>query len=651
MCGIFGRLELASRGYLNFSLCRTQMETLRPRGPDGFGFLLANSRTGEYVVTHNRPSPGKDMHIPAPCWNVFLGHRRLAILDLSAKAAQPMGDPEGRFWITFNGEIYNFNEIRQELGKGGVVFRTDHSDTEVLLQAYMQWGEGCLGLLRGMFAFGIFDLKENRVFLARDRFGKKPLYYRLAPEGLQFASELKAIIADQGVPREIDPVALAQYMLYGYIPAPRTIYKGIAKLPAAHFAYFSLHWPTDIKIKRYWEFPQNVPGPKCNPKDWLEEFVAELNEAVRIRMISDVPLGAFASGGLDSTLVVRQMHQLSPEPTKTFSIGFEEEDFNELPWARQVAQHYRTEHYEEITQPDAISLLPRLVGLFDEPFGDPSAIPTLMVSELARRHVTVALSGDGGDELFAGYNRYHVADRLNRFVTPIPLLLRRTLFQNLGTLWPISWKGKGFITRLGADPQNLYRSTVARDTNFALLNGDLRNSINKVEVHDFFDGPWHRGPEDYVSRLQFLDIHTYLPEDILVKVDRTSMSVALEVRCPLLDHRLAELAVNLPRYFKYHNGDKKMIIKQVLLPEFGSSFIYRQKSGFGVPLKHWFSDNSRSFVQERLLNNSSNLSSLCDLKAVRKLFHDNLRGQRDLSTDLWRLLVLGEWCNQIHQGS
>jgi asparagine synthase (glutamine-hydrolysing) len=649
MCGIFGRFE-RPRTSLEMALCRAQTDTLRHRGPDGYGFLAANSQSKHWLVVHNRPWPEEPPASEQSGWNGFLGHRRLAILDLSEKAAQPMGDPEGRYWITFNGEIYNFADIRRDLKDRGVTFRTDHSDTEVLLMAYIHWGPDCLARLRGMFAFGILDLEENRVFLARDRLGKKPLYYRLSPDGLQFASEMKAILADPGVPRDIDPIALAQYMLYGYVPAPRTIYQGIAKLPPAHFALGSLDQPQELTVRRYWEFPPAHPGEPRS--DWLEEFVAEVDEAVRIRMISDVPLGAFASGGLDSTLVVRQMHRNSTEPLKTFSIGFEEEDYNELPWARQVSHRYHTDHYEEIVHPDAISLLPRLVKQFDEPFGDPSAIPTLMVSELARRQVTVALSGDGGDELLAGYHRYHRSELLRKALRPVPVFFRKYLFQALGGLWPLSWKGKGFITRLGQDSRTLYRSMMAQATNLAVLHPDLRRRLaDNSEIHAFFDHCWKKGPQHYVSRLQFTDAQTYLPEDILVKTDRTSMAVSLELRCPLLDHRVVELTARLPLDLKYRNGDKKVIIKQALLPEFGPAFINRKKTGFGIPLKYWFRGNLKSFVQERLLNGASPLRGLCDGKVMDTFVNRCLQGQRDLSPDLWRLLVLGEWCQSVHGSS
>jgi asparagine synthase (glutamine-hydrolysing) len=340
-----------------------------------------------------------------------------------------------------------------------------------------------------MFAFAVLDLKERCLFLARDRLGKKPLYYRATTDGLMFASELKAILADPRVPRELDAVALAQYLAYGYIPAPGTIYRGIAKLPPAHFARISLESPQQVSIKRYWDLPEDNPEPTS--REWQEEFLAELAEAVRLRMISDVPLGAFASGGLDSTLIIRQMHQLSSSPVRTFSIGFPDAEVSELPWARQAARSYDTEHHEEIVHPDALALLPRLVRHFDEPFGDSSALPTLVVSEMARRQVTVALSGDGGDELLAGYTRYRYAQWLNQLFGPLPQALRPLALQALSRLWPRSWRGKGIITRAGQSSHNFYRALMARDSSLALLNPDLRREVGQNgQVHGFFDHCW-----------------------------------------------------------------------------------------------------------------------------------------------------------------
>lgn len=644
MCGIFGKFTTISP--LEPELCREQTDSLAHRGPDSGGYLWACCASGEVFLSSPRTGPKPPS---ANGWNMFLGHRRLAVLDLSPQAAQPMSDPSGRYWIVFNGEIYNFAELRRDLEAQGVAFRTHHSDTEALLLAYVRWGEDCLARLRGMFAFAILDLKEHTLFLARDRVGKKPLYYWATAQGLTFASELKAILADPRAPRELDIAALAQYLAYGYIPAPATIYQGIAKLPPAHFARLSIKNPQHVTLKRYWDLPDLAPSPVC--RDWPEEFLAELTEAVRLRLISDVPLGAFASGGLDSTLIIRLMRQLSAGAVRTFAIGFDEAGGSELPFARQAARRYHTEHHEDIVRPDAVTLLPRLVRHFDEPFGDSSAIPTLVVSDAARRRVTVALSGDGGDELLAGYRRYRHAERLEHLFGPLPRPLRPLALTALGRLWPWSWRGKGIITRAARSPENLYRSLVARDDGIALLQPDLRRELgNNGRVHGFFQQVWERGPQDYLGRLQYVDFHTYLPEDILVKADRASMAVGLELRCPFLDHRVVELAARLPRNLKYFRGEAKVLIKKALLPDLGPEFVYRPKTGFQMPLQGWFRGSLRHLVGERLLDRHSPLADLCRPEAVANLARRFFQGQQDLGEDLWRLLVLSEWLTGVHHG-
>lgn len=644
MCGIFGKFS--KNKPLDPELCREQTDTLAHRGPDGAGYVWACSRSGESWPTFHRAGPASPP--PVDC-DLFLGHRRLAVLDLSQQAAQPMSDPSGRYWIVFNGEIYNFAELRRELESQGAIFRTSHSDTEALLLAYLRWGEACLARLRGMFAVAILDLQEKHVFLARDRLGKKPLYYRVAPEGLAFASELKALLADPGVPRRLNPAALAQYLAYGYIPAPTTIYQGIAKLPPAHFARISLYNHQQVTLQRYWDLPVSDQAPP--PRDWPEEFEAELTEAVRLRLISDVPLGAFASGGLDSTLIIRQIRRLSSDPVRTFAIGFPEAEASELPWAWRAACRYHTEHFEEIVRPDAMTLLPRLVRHFDEPFGDSSALPTLVVSEMARRRVTVALSGDGGDELLAGYTRYRYAQWLQQLCGPLPRALRPLALKTLARLWPRSWRGKGVITRAGQSPHHLYRSLMAREAGLDLLNPDFLGALQgNGRIHGFFDQAWENGPRDFLSRLQYVDFHTYLPEDILVKTDRASMSVGLELRCPLLDHRVVELAARLPQHLKSVGGVQKVLIKQLLLPDLGPEFVYRRKNGFQMPLRRWFAGNLSQMVAERLLDRAGPLAGLCNTEAVAALARRFVRGQQDLSEDLWRLLVLSEWLLQVHAG-
>lgn len=639
-CGIFGRIQAGGRP-LDVPLLLCQLNSMVHRGPDQFGLLLSNLSTSRSVSSYNRPpreSSGR--------FDVALGHRRLSILDLSPGAVQPMTDQGGQFWITFNGEIYNFEELRQELLVRGHSFKTDHSDTEVLLHAFKEWGGECLGRLRGMFAFGILDLKSRRLFLARDRVGKKPLYYRAAPEGFQFASELKAIMADPQATRRIDPVALAQYLMYDYIPAPRTIFQGIHKLPPGHCAWVDLDRPDEIHVKRYWTL-QYSPQEGRALEEWIEEFDAEFTTAVRLRMISDVPLGALLSGGVDSTCVVRAMSRLSSRPVKTFSIGFEEEDFSELRWARKAAEFYGTEHYEEIVRPDAISLLPLLAAQYDEPFADSSALPTYCVSRMARQHVTVVLSGDGGDELFAGYNRYQLFARRSR-LDWLPLPFRHLLFGTIARAWPARLSGKGFLTLLSQDPYGRYLKQRAKSYGLGFLDPDLQRAIlGEPDLHGSFHEAWERSPREPISRLQYVDTLTYLPDDILVKVDRASMLNSLEVRCPLLDHKVVELAARIPIDFKYRRDEKKFLLKQMLLPDLGESFVFRRKTGFGVPLKHWFRSELEGYVREHLLNSNGNLPYEIDRQAVEKVVRSYQQGKQNLSRYLWSLLMLTTW-NEIY---
>lgn len=644
MCGIFGRLNAPEAGPVPWDLCRRQTDILRHRGPDAGGYLLADSRNGALHLRREGdgapPPPGEG--------DLFLGHRRLAVLDLSEAAAQPMAAARERYWITFNGEIYNYWSLRQELARQGVDFRTANSDTEVLLWAFVHWGEDCLARLRGMFAFAVLDLKERRLFLARDRLGKKPLYYRATPAGLQFASELKALLADPAVPRDLDPVALGQYLLYGYIPSPRTIFQGIAKLPPAHLAWVDLNRPGEVRLKRYWH--PAAAEPPASPGAWREEFEAELAEAVRLRLVSDVPLGAFSSGGLDSTLVVREMARLGNGSLKTFAIGFPEAEASELPWARQVAARYRTQHTEEVVAPDALALLPEVVRQFDEPFADSSALPTWIVSRVARRQVTVALSGDGGDEILAGYRRYHHAHRLEHLLGPLPAPLRRPLCSLLAAAWPARLRGKSFWERAAA-ADTLYRAIVSRETNLTLLRPEIRPGPEAApELHAHFTAAWEAAPRDFLARLQYVDLLTYLPEDILVKADQASMAASLELRCPLLDHRLVELALRLPRDLKYNGREQKVLLKELLAADLGPEFVHRPKNGFQMPLRRWFRGDVRALLQERLLSPANPLFSLCQREAVTGLVGRFLKGQNDLSEDIWRLLVLGEWCRQVQGG-
>ena len=643
MCGIFGRIHADGSPIDSLAFLR-QLNTMVHRGPDAYGVCLTSLGTGRTITAYNCPPGENSWH-----FDVGLGHRRLSILDLSEAASQPMTDTEGKLWITFNGEVYNFAALRRELAGRGHTFRTDHSDTEVLLYAFKEWGEKCLDHLRGMFAFAILDLKSRRFFLARDRIGKKPIYFSARPEGFQFASELKAILADQHTPRRIDPVALAQYLIFNYIPAPRTIFQDIRKLPAGHFAWVELDRPDRIQVKEYWTL-RYQPESERNLEDWIEEFDAEFTEAVQLRMISDVPLGALLSGGIDSTTVVRAMSRLANKPVKTFSVGFQEERYSELKWARQVAKRYGTEHYEEIVRPDTISLLPKLAAQYDEPFADDSALPTFYVCEMARRYVTVILSGDGGDELFAGYNQYGMSQKLNR-IDWVPLPLRRLIFGTTARLWPENITGKGLLTLLSQDPYGRCLEQRGKPAALKFLAPEVRQTVlREADLHGFFVRAWEKAPQDSISRIQFIDTKTYLPEDILVKLDRASMLNSLEARSPLLDHKVVELAARIPTRFKFTGHEKKYLLKQILLPDFGPDFVSRRKTGFGFPMNRWFRTDLAPYVREQLLSTNGNLPSEINRQAVKGLVASYKRGNRDLSGYIWNLLMLNAWTELYGKG-
>jgi asparagine synthase (glutamine-hydrolysing) len=636
MCGIFGRINADGRPIDSTAFLR-QLNTLAHRGPDGYGMFLTNQDTGATLISYNQPPRDTPQH-----YDIGLGHRRLSIIDLSEAAAQPINDCEGKLWLTFNGEIYNFAALRRELARQGHIFRTDHSDSEVLLYAFKQWGEKCLDHLRGMFAFAVLDLRSRRLFLARDRIGKKPLYFNAQPNGFQFASELKVLLADRLTPRRIDPVALAQYLTFNYIAAPRTIFQGIGKLPAGHFAWVELDRPDRIQLADYWNL-RFEPESRQDITDWIEEFDAEFTEAVKLRMISDVPLGALLSGGIDSTIVVRAMSRFANSPVKTFSIGFEEERYSELRWARLVAKRYGTEHHEAVVRPNAIEVLPKIAEQHDEPFADDSALPTYYVSQMARRHVTVVLTGDGGDELFAGYNQYGLFNKLNR-VDRFPLALRRLVFGTIARVWPENITGKGLLSLLGQDSCGRYLHQRSKPAALRFLAPELRRTVShQSEFDDFFLQAWSKAPADSIGRLQYVDTKTYLPEDILVKVDRASMLNSLEARCPLLDHKVVELAARMPTRYKFAGREKKFLLKQILSTDFSAEFLSRRKTGFGFPMNRWFQTDLAQYVRERLLSHDASLPQEINRPAVKKLVNSYQRGNRDLSGYIWNLLMLSAW--------
>jgi asparagine synthase (glutamine-hydrolysing) len=619
MCGIAGIADLTGRP-VDGALLRAMTTVQAHRGPDG-----------EDIVCRG---------------GVGLGHRRLAIIDL-ATGDQPMVNDDGSVCIIFNGEIYNFRELRRDLEARGARFRTS-SDTEVILRAYEADGPDCVRSLRGMFAFAILDERARRLVLARDRAGIKPLVYTWDGRRLLFASEIKGILEDATVARDLDRDALGQYLTFHYVPAPRTIFKSIRKLPPASTLVLPLDGGEPV-VSRYWSL-RFAPDARVTEQEWIERLRAELADAVQSHMVSDVPIGAFLSGGVDSSTVVALMAQASSTPIRTFSIGFDEADFDELRFARQVAARYGTDHYELVVKPNALDVLPKLAWHFDEPFADSSAIPTYYVSKITREHVTVALSGDGGDENFAGYRRYASALALHERLDSGPARLARPLCRLAAALLPTGAPGQAWAGLLGAGPLERYFRLVTyqrHETLRRLLSDDLADLARSAADPEVFSRlAAEASAADYVSALQHIDIATYLPDDILAKVDRTSMAVSLESRVPLLDHRLMEFVATMPSSFKLRNGGGKYLLKRAMAQDLPDGILTRRKMGFGVPLGDWFRRELRDMTRDVLLGRQARQRGIFRASEVESLLATHDAGRRDCSARLWALICFELWMRQ-----
>jgi len=616
MCGIAGIVQTDGRA-ADASLLRAMTTVLGHRGPDGDGFVCRGA--------------------------VGLGHRRLAIIDL-ATGDQPMASDDGAVWIVFNGEIYNFRELRRDLEAKGARFKTS-SDTEVILRAYEAWGPECVRQLRGMFTFAILDERARRVVLARDRVGIKPLFYSWDGRRLLFASELKGLLEDPQFPRTLDREALGAYLTYHYVPAPLTIFTSARKLPAATTLVLSLD-RGEPRMATYWHLPF-APVVGVRESEWMEGLRAHLDDAVRSHLVADVPIGAFLSGGIDSGTVVALMAQASSAPIRTFSIGFEEADFDELTYARQIANRFGTEHHEYVVKPDALAVLPKLIWHFDEPFADSSAIPTYYVSEITRRHVTVALSGDGGDENFAGYRRYAQTQELERRMAgPLPTLLQPFLGM-VARVLPVGGPGQAYAGLLASRGIARYHRLVTYERSETLRRllstefGDLATTAaDPVAFERLAD---RQQAPDFVSALQHIDMATYLPDDILTKVDRTSMAVSLEARVPLLDHVLMEYVATIPSDLKLRGETGKYLLKRVMADSLPSEILGRRKMGFGVPLGTWLRRDLREMAWDTLLGPAARQRGIFRSTEVERLLRVHESGRRDYSARLWALLCLELW--------
>jgi asparagine synthase (glutamine-hydrolysing) len=595
------------------------------------------------VLFHRGPDEGSS-YVDGP---IGLGHRRLKIIDL-AGGRQPIFNEDGTKAIVFNGEIYNFQALRNTLHKAGHRFQT-RSDTEVILHAYEEYGEGCVHHLRGMFAFAIWDGRKRELFLARDRVGIKPLYYYWDCRTFLFASEIKAILQDPTVRREIDPCALDDYLTYLYIPAPKTIFRGIKKLLPGHTLTVSAQ---GLREKEYWDLAFE-PKDSLTEADYAAGLLEKIRESVALHMVSDVPLGAFLSGGVDSSAVVGLMAGVLDQPVNTASIGFRDDDFNELPYARAVGQRFHTRAHERTVEASAAKIFDTLVWHFDEPFADSSMVPTYYVSQAAREVVTVCLSGDGGDENFAGYRRYRFDALENRVRMALPQALRAPLFGALGRLYPkADWlpqvfRAKTLLTNLALTPEEGYFHTMSWFTPGMKsllyqdwLKGALGDYQSSAVMQAYFDRvrDW-----DPLSRIQYVDIKTYLADDILAKVDRASMAHALEVRVPLLDHEVMEYAARIPARYKLHRGEGKYIFKRALQDLLPPEVLNRPKMGFSPPLTRWFRGDLQSLFEQQVLAKETFIGSFFDLQPIHRWWAQLQRGTRDYSPYLWALLVLECW--------
>ena len=625
MCGLVGKLNFDFQKPVEKELIEKMAEKLRHRGPDDKGVYVKGS--------------------------MGLGLSRLAVIDLSGTGHQPMRNEDKTVWIVFNGEIYNFQSLKRKLIERGHKFFSN-SDTETIIHLYEEYGEECLKHLKGMFAFAIWDERKKKLFMARDRIGKKPLYYFLNDQCLIFASEIKAILEDRIVPRRVNKKAIHHYLTYNYVPNPQTAFHNIFKLPPAH----SLIWQAGrISIKRYWRLNYE-PKLNLSEEEACEQILPRLEEATKIRMISDVPLGAFLSGGTDSSAVVALMSKLSEKPVRTFSIGFKEGFYNELPFAKMVAETFQTEHHEFLVKPKALQVLPKLVWHYGEPFADSSALPVFYVAKMAKNYVTVALNGDGGDENFGGYRRYHF-DRFIHYYNQLPSLVREKIinkfiklipytnsasfnlflqklkvlsetssdFQPQRHLWLLYWFNYNLKEKLYSDD---FKREVGREDPLNIMAENYKNFGNLA---------------DSVDNMISVEANTYLPDDLLVKMDVATMANSLEARSPLLDHEFMEFAAALPPEFKIKNGERKYIFKKALKTLLPKEIIYRKKKGFTPPMDDWFRKEMKDYAHEVLLDSKTINRNYFKKEGIVKLLNEHCRSNINHGEIIWALIFLELW--------
>ena len=628
MCGIVGLFDIHGKREIDKKLLGRMNQTLFHRGPDEGGL-------------YTEPGLG-------------LGHRRLSIIDIS-DGHQPLFNEDGSVVVVFNGEIYNFQELADELTKLGHEFRT-HSDTEVIVHAWEEWKESCVDHFRGMFAFGLWDRNQETLFLARDRLGIKPLYYASLEDGtFIFASELKGLLAHSALSREMDPYAIEEYFSFGYIPEPKTIFKQAFKLSPGHS--LTLHsGQSQVVPRQYWDVPFTTHN-LISIQEAQEELIIRLQEAVKIRLMSEVPLGAFLSGGVDSSAVVAMMAGIMKEPVNTCSISFGDPTFNESQHAQKVADRYHTQHHVEQVNKDDFDLIDELASLYDEPFADSSAMPTYRVCELAKKRVTVALSGDGGDENLAGYRRYRWHIYEERMRSMLPSGIRKPLFGLLGNLYPkADWAPK--FLRAKSTFESLARDSVEGYFHSVSIMGDkmreqlfsssFKRSLQTYQAVEVLRSHASKCPvHDSLSQVQYLDMKTYLVGDILTKVDRASMAHSLEVRVPLLDHKLVEWMASIPPSLKLHGKEGKFVLKKALETYLPDDILYRDKMGFAVPLASWFRGPLRQKLYKALMGPTLVNTGIFNQNFLKEMLDQHQSGKRDYSAPLWTLLMFESFLRTI----
>jgi len=622
MCGICGMVNSDFEKAVEPPLIKKMCDVIYHRGPDDDGVYVQK--------------------------NIGIGMRRLSIIDL-VTGKQPISNEDGSIRIVFNGEIYNHKDIRNELEARGHIFSTN-TDTETIVHAYEEYGRDCVQKLNGMFAFAIWDNRKKELFLARDRIGIKPLYYFFDKKKFIFGSELKSILQVEDIPKRIDLTALDNFLTFEYIPAPLSIFQDIKKLPPGHTLILSNN---NINIQQYWDLQVKTNG--FDESQSRENLVDLLQDAVKIRLMSDVPLGAFLSGGIDSSTIVALMSQVMDQPVKTFSIGFEDQTYNELNYARMIAKKFNTEHHEFIIQPNAVELADNLLQFLDEPFGDFSIFPTYLVSKMAREYVTVVLSGDGGDELFAGYDTY-IADRMASHFSKLPGWFRNGFISRILEAIPPSPKKKGLINRAKRFVEGMRLPDDLQHTRWMiflqqmerglLFTDDMKSGIVENDSYKFIRNYFNNvipQSNDEINQQMYVDAKTYLVDNILVKVDRMSMATSLEARVPFLDHRFAEFAATIPGNAKLQGKKSKVILKQSMEELLPKEILYRGKEGFSIPIKNWIKEDLKPMMMDILSPDKIKREGFFNVDFVEKLKKEHLNGVENHSHRLWALMIFGKW--------